>query len=156
MPLLLTIDSAFGGGGGLRFTQTVAHPPSENVISGTKCASSNFKKPRWPHANMKIIRNHAWQQRASVAGSKQEGGREGEELLGVYALSWTSVRRKSEPLSAALVLASRECAWIVRAWPRHALNYAAVLPESLLSNQRRSFPLDALFSQRGGKIRVML
>lgn len=66
------------------------------------------------------------------------------------------MRRKSEPLSAALVLASRECAWIVRAWPRHALNYAAVLPESLLSNQRRSFPLDALFSQRGGKIRVML
>lgn len=151
MPLLLTLECAFGG---ITFHSNRCPPPN-NVISGTKCASSNFKKPRWPHANMKIIRNHAWQQRASVAGSKQEEG-EGEELLGVYALSWTSVRRKSEPLSAALVLASRECAWIVRAWPRHALNYAAALPESLLSNQRRSFPLDALFSQRGGKIRVML
>lgn len=55
------------------------------------------------------------------------------------------MRRKSEPLSAALVLASRECAWIVRAWPRHALNYTAVLPESLLSNPHSSFPLDVCF-----------
>ena len=49
------------------------------------------------------------------------------------------MRRKSEPLSAVLVLASRECAWIVRAWPQRALNYTAVLARSLLGEPALEF-----------------
>lgn len=49
------------------------------------------------------------------------------------------MRRKSEPLSAVLVLASRVCAWIVRAWPQRALNYTVVLPGSLLRNLHLEF-----------------